>query len=238
VARNLHSIPYKSHLYSSINKYGVENFIFEIIEECEYDVLDDRERYWINKLNTLEPYGYNIKNGGSKLYGKDNPFFGKHHSEKTKNKISEKNTGRRANDKEREMRRKINKGNNNPFYGRNHTDKTKQKIKTTNIERGNYAKASERMRLHNPNDGSFFRKAVIMLSKTFDILNVFISAVEAGEYIKTKGISKAKIPSNSISDVCRGNQKSAYGFYWDYIKATLKCNLNTKTSGYIITKKN
>ena len=93
------------------------------------------------------------------------------------------------------------------------------------------------MKLHNPNDGTFFSKAVIMLNEKFNILNFFESATKAGEYIKQNGLSKAKIPSNSVSDVCRKKQKSAFGFIWRYISPTLKSNLYTKTSGYIITKR-
>ena len=102
---------------------------------------------------------------------------------------------------------------------------------------GSYEKFSERMKLHNPNDGTLFSKATIMLNEKFDILDVFESAKKAGEYIKSKGLSKAKIPSNAIADVCRGIQKSAYGFYWAYINLVFKCNFNEKTSGYIITKR-
>ena len=196
VAKNIFSTPYKSHLYNSMNKYGYDNFSFKIIEKCDYEILDAKEKYWINKLNTLEPYGYNIKNGGKKLFGKDNPFYGKHHSEETK-----------------------------------------RKIKETNIKRGNYHNASERMKLNNPNDGTFFNKPVIMLNDKYDIIMIFESAKKAGDYIKQIGLSKAKIPSNSISDVCRGNQKSAFGFFWRYAKPIFKSNFSEKTSGYIIAKK-
>lgn len=219
-----------------MNKYGIDNFSFNVIEECDSNVLDDRERYWIETLNTLEPYGYNITNGGRKLFGENNPFYGKHHTEETKNIISEKNTGRQATDEERKMRRKINTGINNPFYGKHHSEETKNRIKETNIQNGNYKKSSERMKLHNPNDGTLFSKATIMLNEKFDILDVFESAKKAGEYIQSKGLSKAKFPSNSIADVCRGIQKSAYGFYWTYMNSIFKYNLNEKTSGYIITK--
>ena len=220
-----------------MNKYGINNFSFNVIEECNCDVLDDRERYWINKLNTLEPYGYNISNGGRKLFGENNPFYGKQHTEKTKNIISEKNTGRKVTDEERKMRSEINKGCNNPFYGKHHSNETKRKIKETNVKNGNYEKFSERMKLHNPNDGTLFSKITIMLNGNHDILDVFESAKKAGEYIKSLGLSKARFPSNSITDVCRGIQKSAYGFYWTYIGITLKCNLKERTSGYIVTKK-
>ena len=33
-------------LYNSLKKHGWENHIFEIIEECEFDDLLCRERYW------------------------------------------------------------------------------------------------------------------------------------------------------------------------------------------------
>ena len=33
-------------LYNSLNKYGSDNHIFEVIEECNIDQLDEREIYW------------------------------------------------------------------------------------------------------------------------------------------------------------------------------------------------
>ena len=219
-----------------MNKYGIDKFSFEIIEECDRKILDERERYWIKTLNTLEPNGYNILNGGRKLFGEENPFYGKHHTEETKDLISKKNTGRKATDEERKMRSKINAGTNNPFYGKYHSAETKERIKETNIKNGNYEKSSERMKLHNPNDGSLFSKATIMLDDTSDILDVFESATKAGEYIRSKGLSKAKFPSNAITEVCRGTQKTAYGFNWKYLEPTLTCNLNERTYGHIVNR--
>ncbi len=50
-------------LYRAINKYGIENFKIKILEECNEDVLSDREIYWIEKLNTYHN-GYNATTGG------------------------------------------------------------------------------------------------------------------------------------------------------------------------------
>ena len=44
---------HQSHLYNAMNKYGVNNFSFEIIEECNKEIIDERERFWILELNTL-----------------------------------------------------------------------------------------------------------------------------------------------------------------------------------------
>lgn len=235
-AKKIDTLPYKSHLYNAMNKYGVDNFLFEVIEECDCEILDERERYWINQLNTLEPYGYNICNGGRKLFGEENPFYGKHHTDETKQTISEKNTGRKVSDEERKMRSQINKGSKNPFYGKCHTDETKKKIKDTNIKNGNYHKASERMKENNPNDGTFFMKPVVMMDTELDIINVFESHVKAGEYIKDLNLSKAKFPANSITDVCKGRYKTAFGFNWCDFIPTLKTNLSNRTMGYIVKK--
>lgn len=43
-----------------MKKVGVENFSFEVIEECDRAQLDEREDYWQEKLGARE-YGYSIK---------------------------------------------------------------------------------------------------------------------------------------------------------------------------------
>jgi group I intron endonuclease len=41
-------------LYFSLKKYGVENHIFEILEECGENILLERESYWKNFYKVLE----------------------------------------------------------------------------------------------------------------------------------------------------------------------------------------
>ena len=53
------------YLNNSIRKYGVTNFVVELIEYCEISNADERETYYIKELNSLFPNGYNLKNGGS-----------------------------------------------------------------------------------------------------------------------------------------------------------------------------
>lgn len=50
-------------LYRAFIKYGLENFVFEIIEECKRKDLDRREIYWIKKYNSCK-CGYNMTKGG------------------------------------------------------------------------------------------------------------------------------------------------------------------------------
>ena len=40
--------------------FGVENFTFEIIEECEKEQLDEREQYW-QEYFQARSFGYSIK---------------------------------------------------------------------------------------------------------------------------------------------------------------------------------
>jgi predicted GIY-YIG superfamily endonuclease len=52
----------KFHL--SMRKYGVESFVYGVIEECDEKELDKREIYWISEYNTFID-GYNSTAGGS-----------------------------------------------------------------------------------------------------------------------------------------------------------------------------
>jgi group I intron endonuclease len=72
-------------LKAAINKYGEESFIIEKIEECHsQDTLNEREEFWIKKLNSLAPNGYNLMTGGA----------APRHSEITKQKMSETRKGK------------------------------------------------------------------------------------------------------------------------------------------------
>lgn len=50
-------------LYKAFTKYGIDNFSFDIIEECSKELLDEREIYWISYFNSFHN-GYNETAGG------------------------------------------------------------------------------------------------------------------------------------------------------------------------------
>lgn len=54
-----------SYFYQALRKYGVENFSFEVLEECPKEKLNEREIYWIEYFHSTDrSKGYNISRGG------------------------------------------------------------------------------------------------------------------------------------------------------------------------------
>ncbi len=90
------------------NKYGEENFKFEVIERCRKSELNHRERYYVNKYNSY-CNGYNLTTGGQKNF--------KHsHNEGTKEKLSKigKILWKDEEHREKMMQRPIYSGNKAP----------------------------------------------------------------------------------------------------------------------------
>ena len=101
---------YNQYLQRAWNKYGEENFEFIVVEECDVDVINDREIYYI-KFYRDKNLSYNLVDGGEGGY-----FLGKHLSEETKRKIGEKNRinmiGRTVSD---ETKQKMARAQNNRY---------------------------------------------------------------------------------------------------------------------------
>lgn len=47
-----------------MNKYGIDKFEITLLEESDDNLLEQREVYWIEKLNTYGSNGYNATKGG------------------------------------------------------------------------------------------------------------------------------------------------------------------------------
>ena len=54
---------YNYPLSIAFRKYGVDNFLFEVIEECSQEELNEKEMFWISKFDTFYN-GYNQTLGG------------------------------------------------------------------------------------------------------------------------------------------------------------------------------
>ena len=64
---SLNSAP-NYELYRAMKKYGASQFIFEIIEECRQEELNEKEKYWIEYYDSFNN-GYNMTIGGEACNG-------------------------------------------------------------------------------------------------------------------------------------------------------------------------
>lgn len=124
--RNIKNFKSQIKLKNSIIKYGVENHVFEVIEECIVSELNKRERYWqefynvlIDGLNCCLTSSEDLKmihsietiNTLKQYSGEKHHFYGKLRPEIT--------------------------GNKNPFYGRKHSEESISKLKANKSNPGN-----------------------------------------------------------------------------------------------------
>ena len=52
-------------LYTNIREYGLNKFSFELLEECDASLLNEKEKYYINLYDTYH-FGLNSNQGISK----------------------------------------------------------------------------------------------------------------------------------------------------------------------------
>jgi len=118
----------QTKLYNSLKKYGPENHIFEVIEECLEESLNEKEIYWGNYYKVLEENGLNLRLGNSrgkvsqevkdKLskslkgngLGKIGPMNGKKHKKITKQKMSTSHLGKKDSEETKKKKSQIKLG--------------------------------------------------------------------------------------------------------------------------------
>lgn len=193
---------YKSNQYFSraIQKYGWDSFKHEII----VDGLSEEEAKLteialIHKYNTTNPlYGYNISHGGSgtvgvRHFGEDNPFYGKHHTEETREKMRQNHYDMT--------------GENNPFYNKHHSNETIQHLsylaKQRDISHLNTPFTEERRLKIGELHGKIIQQ--------FDLDMNLIYEFPSMRALESIGYRRA-----SIRDVCSGRKDSYKGFIWKY----------------------
>jgi len=110
------------YLTRAIKKYGWDNFEVNIIfQSINQNKTLKKESYYILKMNTLAPNGYNCTNGGEGT-------FGYHHTPEAKKKMSNAKRGKKLSPEHIEKIRKRMIGENNPFYGKHHSKESLEKM--------------------------------------------------------------------------------------------------------------
>lgn len=217
---------HNEHLQKAFNKYGKDNFKFEIIEIT--DDLDNRELFWLNESGGLNSdKTYNFKDPLTKKFsdytrvkiskivtGENNPNYGNKWTQEQKDKLSEKKLGitlenRMGKDKADLSKEKMSKSQT----GRKHPNEVKEKIRHANIGEKNpaYGMGNRQLGENNPMWGkpSKSRKPIQCFTKD----GVFVKEYEYISQVKEDGFG----PSN-VMYCAKGNKKykSVGGFIWKF----------------------
>lgn len=200
---------YNKHLQNSWNKYGEKNFIFEVIENCTTKKLNEREIYWIYTLDTFKN-GFNQTCGGGGALGK------KHEDGWLKMVLSASN----AITSKPVIQIDSNNGEIISRYGSMSEASRVFGISPTAIQlcvEGKNKRACGYYWVLEEEYNSFkfspFKNETILSVCQIDIisgklLEIFDSLSDASRNVKTI--------SSSITDCCRGRQKSCAGYFWKY----------------------
>ena len=201
-----------SYLHRAMKSDGIDNFKFEIIEQVDNLLLNEREKYWIKQYNSLAPNGYNLTVGGQGTLGFSRPQSQEERNKKgnsvkkyyqnypqAREKVSQRTKELWKDPEYREKVISSNKkfyqqhpdmfkGKNNPMYGKHHTEAALEKIK---------AHAATR------------KLKIAQLNKdTLEIIQIFDGVKDAEKALN--------VSHGWLSKAARQN-KIAYGFRWKFL---------------------
>jgi len=183
---------HSSKLQNAYNRYGKESFIFEIIEECDKNVITDREQYWLDKLDS-----YN--NGYNCTLNVEKTMLGKKHSDESKNKMRKKHKSFSIPIENRRF------GEKNPMYGVKRSDRIRKILnKTGVIPSEETKKKMGNSRLGNTNS----RKKIILMNLSGKVLKKYESLTKASEDLKIKLYVISNILRKKRNNI--GNYKFEY----------------------------
>lgn len=192
-------------MYNSIKKYGRENHIFEIIEECSLDQLNERETFY--KQQFINEYGWSralfcgLYDAGGGPKSKETIYKLKQHkrTDDVKKKISKALIG---------IKRSIITKEKFSLYAKNRSYEHNLKI-------------SQKLKGHKQTPQHCLNKSKAMKGKKVRCKNVLQYDLQ-GNFIKEWSAAKEACSFynpkdlNGVSACCLGRQKTAFGYIWKY----------------------
>lgn len=206
-----------SYLQRSWNKYGKDNFEFNILEKCDRSELDKKEKYYIGFFNSNDDIlGYNLTSGGETyiVNKKSSRARGEKYSRRVlqfdlngefiKEHINAMRVAEELEKPDVGIYDCLN-GNINHAYG--YLWRFKEECEFID---GKYKiKLPEKCILQDV--------PVVQISKNGEYINRFNNCVDASLYISNNSSNKNIKSIESVIRACcklYGNCKSASGFYW------------------------
>lgn len=203
---------YNSPLHSAIRKYGLNAFDFEILEECDTTIIDERERFWIEEYKSISPNGYNILIGGQQYRTEAHYCLqcGKINTSGSVSGLCLSCVQRKVPlvSKEQLLSLLTQYQGNFTVIGRLYgiTDNAVRKWCK------NYEIPYHSSDYKPPKEEKVYKKKVAQIDLTIDkIIAVFDSINDAAR-------SLGKKKGSHITEVCQGKGKTAYGYKWKYLE--------------------
>lgn len=144
------------------------------------------------------------------LLGENNPFYGRHHTEETKQYLSQINTGRKHSEETKQKYSENRRGEKNPNYGNYWTDEQKARLsakkKGTGVgkDNSNYGhRWSESQRASH-----YKSRPIVQLTLSGKFVAEYPYIANAARIF---GVNEA-----SIRGCCNGSQKTSCGYKWMY----------------------
>jgi group I intron endonuclease len=194
------------YLQRAYDKYGSENFIFEILEECNKEYLASQENYWANLLNVHNRnYGYNIQ--------PTHPNNLKIHSERTKLKIKLSTKGVKKSEQTKEKMSLGMKGKLKSLEHRKNLSKARKGSKMSEITRIAILKANtnRKQSLETINKRAIKKnKSIIQMDKQNNFIKIWDSIKNAA--------MELNICKTHIGSCCLNKRNTCGGYKWRYNK--------------------
>lgn len=193
-----YGINHNSAIDLAIQKYGEENFSFNVLIECPKEQLNELEAYYADLYNSYAPNGYNINKCGETFHNPKNDKEISCYDLKTGLLIKTYPSTHEA-DRAGYCRQSITGVANKQYNNKTAYDML-------------WAWGHEpKIEVIKPNAGRNGGKTVYQYDlNTGEYLTCFNSLAEAECYLNIKGANK------NISSVCLGKRKYAYGYKWSY----------------------
>lgn len=218
------------------NKYGQENFSFEVLELCNKDMLDQIEIKYIELYDSCNK-GYNIESGGN---------ANKHLSEETKRKIGNANRGRKMSKETLQKMSESRMGEKNPMYGQTHSEEARKKISKAHKGKPGHPTSDETKELiRRANVGRIVsyetRKKISesAIGRTAYNKNLRqVYCVELNKIFKTPSDAgkELNIRSSNIINCCEHIRKTCGGLHWEY--ADTPDNIESESNFIYLDKSN
>lgn len=221
-------IRWKEHLRSkdgcpihmAIQKYGVNNFKIETLEECNDELLDKKEVEYIQKYQSYNGHiGYNATKGGNSSSQAVVKWV-KTHPEEVKNNLEKARQIAIQKFKDspelQEKREKARQEGYQKYIQENHEEwlitQGKKLEKAREVLKQEYQRDPSKIIQRAQENGKKASKAVYQIDKiTNQIIQKFESCSAAARYLNKDG------GHTNISKACRKGG-TAYGYKWAYVK--------------------